>query len=84
MIENKRGSFEIDDENLMLLSSKLDSDQLSAVKETGNVVVSAGAGSGKTTVLASRYAYLVEAKNVPCPIKAIQIINQPFCILSDT
>lgn len=66
MIENKRDSFEIDDESLGLLSCKLDKDQLSAVKETKNVVVSAGAGSGKTTVLASRYAYLVEAKNLPC------------------
>lgn len=65
MIENKQDSFEIDDASLTLLSSGLDSDQLSAVKETRNVVVSAGAGSGKTTVLASRYAYLVEAKNLP-------------------
>lgn len=66
MIENKRDSFTIDDASLKLLSCNLDSDQLQAVKETENVVVSAGAGSGKTTVLASRYAYLVEAKNVPC------------------
>ena len=64
MIEVKENSFEIDDESLKILSSGLNEEQLSAVKETRNVVVSAGAGSGKTTVLASRYAYLVEAKNV--------------------
>lgn len=64
MIEHKTISFEIDDKSLTLLSAGLNSEQLSAVKETRNVVVSAGAGSGKTTVLASRYAYLVEAKNV--------------------
>ena len=66
MIENKSDSFEIDNESLKLLSAGLNDEQLKAVKETRNVVVSAGAGSGKTTVLASRYAYLVEAKNVPC------------------
>ncbi|WP_294428996.1 exodeoxyribonuclease V subunit beta [uncultured Treponema sp.] len=66
MIENKASSFEIDNESLKLLSAGLNDEQLLAVKETRNVVVSAGAGSGKTTVLASRYAYLVEAKNVPC------------------
>ena len=66
MIENKRDSFELSDASLALLSAGLNAEQLSAVKETKNVVVSAGAGSGKTTVLASRYAYLVEAKNVPC------------------
>ena len=65
MIENKQNTFEIDDDSLTELSSGLNSEQLGAVKETRNVVVSAGAGSGKTTVLASRYAYLVEAKNVP-------------------
>ena len=66
MIEGKRDSFEISDSYLQTLSSGLNAEQLSAVKETRNVVVSAGAGSGKTTVLASRYAYLVEAKNLPC------------------
>ncbi|MBR1404887.1 MAG: UvrD-helicase domain-containing protein [Treponema sp.] len=66
MIEHKRDSFELDNESLRQLSANLNDEQLSAVKETRNVVVSAGAGSGKTTVLASRYAYLVEAKNVPC------------------
>ena len=66
MIEHKRDSFDISDSSLKILSSGLNDEQLSAVKKTGNVVVSAGAGSGKTTVLASRYAYLIEAKNIPC------------------
>ncbi len=64
MIENKANSFEIDDDSLCLLSSGLNGEQLRAAKETKNVVVSAGAGSGKTTVLASRFAYLIEAKNL--------------------
>lgn len=64
MIENKPDSFEIDENSLRTLSAGLNSEQLSAVRESRNVVVSAGAGSGKTTVLASRYAYLVEAKNI--------------------
>jgi len=65
MIENKTGAFDIENTILQHNSSGLDKDQCIAAKETQNVVVSAGAGSGKTTVLASRFAYLVEAKNVP-------------------
>ncbi|MDR3139247.1 MAG: UvrD-helicase domain-containing protein [Treponema sp.] len=37
----------------------LDPDQRAAVKAVRNVVVTAGAGSGKTSVLAARYAWLV-------------------------
>ncbi|MDR2103048.1 MAG: UvrD-helicase domain-containing protein [Treponema sp.] len=37
----------------------LDRDQQAAVKAVRNVVVTAGAGSGKTSVLAARYAWLV-------------------------
>ncbi|MDR3356268.1 MAG: UvrD-helicase domain-containing protein [Spirochaetaceae bacterium] len=37
----------------------LNTEQLEAVKTLSSVVVSAGAGSGKTKVLASRFAYLV-------------------------
>ncbi|MCR4822606.1 MAG: UvrD-helicase domain-containing protein [Treponema sp.] len=66
MIENKTNTFEIDNEALKILSSGLNDEQMAAVRETKNVVVSAGAGSGKTTVLASRYAYLLEAKNLTC------------------
>jgi len=39
--------------------------QLPAVKETRSAVVSAGAGSGKTRVLAVRYLYLVKERRIP-------------------
>ncbi len=41
----------------------LNADQQKAVKIGVNAVVSAGAGSGKTKVLASRYVYLITEKN---------------------
>ena len=66
MTNQNNNSFELSDEHLSLLCARLNSEQLAAVRETRNVVVSAGAGSGKTTVLASRYTYLVEARNVSC------------------
>lgn len=44
--------------------SGLNAEQLEAVKTLNNVVVSAGAGSGKTKVLASRFAYLIIEKGV--------------------
>lgn len=39
--------------------------QLPAVEETRSAVVSAGAGSGKTRVLAVRYLYLVKVRHIP-------------------
>lgn len=42
-----------------------DSDQEQAISATGNIVISAGAGSGKTTVLAERYLSLVRDHRVP-------------------
>ncbi len=39
--------------------------QLPAVRETRSAVVSAGAGSGKTRVLAVRYLYLVKERRIP-------------------
>jgi ATP-dependent helicase/nuclease subunit A len=44
---------------------ELDGEQRQAVKAGSNAVVSAGAGSGKTRVIASRYAWLVMEKGIP-------------------
>ena len=41
----------------------LNEHQKQAVKTDENAVVAAGAGSGKTKVLASRYVYLITEKN---------------------
>ena len=46
-------------EYLNLLKRKLDEQQMLALTSPGNVIVAAGAGSGKTQVLATRFAYLV-------------------------
>ncbi|MDR1240129.1 MAG: UvrD-helicase domain-containing protein [Treponema sp.] len=43
----------------------LDPKQRAAVQSESNAVVSAGAGSGKTRVIASRYAWLVMEKGIP-------------------
>ncbi|HAO30629.1 MAG TPA: hypothetical protein DCQ43_04680 [Treponema sp.] len=42
-----------------------DQDQQKTIQMTDNAVVSAGAGSGKTTVLSQRFAYLVFEKHIP-------------------
>uniref|UniRef100_A0A7C3E970 DNA 3'-5' helicase n=1 Tax=Gracilinema caldarium TaxID=215591 RepID=A0A7C3E970_9SPIR len=44
---------------------KLDTEQQKAYEADHNVVVSAGAGSGKTTVLSRRYVRLVQDKKLP-------------------
>ncbi|MCE5255793.1 MAG: UvrD-helicase domain-containing protein [Spirochaetaceae bacterium] len=44
---------------------KLDAEQRMAVRAEKNCVVTAGAGAGKTTTLASRYIYLVMEKHIP-------------------
>jgi ATP-dependent helicase/nuclease subunit A len=46
-------------------AKKLDQDQSAVCNADSNVVVTAGAGSGKTTVLAERYVRLVCEKNIP-------------------
>lgn len=52
----------------------LNAEQLEAVKTLSSVVVSAGAGSGKTKVLASRFAYLVVEKG----LKVDEILTLTF------
>ncbi|MDR2795262.1 MAG: UvrD-helicase domain-containing protein [Spirochaetaceae bacterium] len=52
----------------------LNAEQLEAVKTLSSVVVSAGAGSGKTKVLASRFAYLVIEKG----LKVDEILTLTF------
>ena len=43
----------------------LNQEQLRAVKIKDNCVVSAGAGSGKTRVLAKRFVYMLIERNIP-------------------
>lgn len=50
---------------LDLLPKKLDDQQKKALAAQGNVIVAAGAGSGKTQVLATRFAYLVMSFGIP-------------------
>ena len=57
-----------------LIFKDLNDEQTEAVKVMNNAVVAAGAGSGKTRVLARRYAYLVVEKN----LKVDQILTLTF------
>ena len=62
----------------MIDLSTLNNMQRKAVEQTeGPVLILAGAGSGKTTVLVNRIAYIIETKNI-CPynIMAITITNK--------
>ena len=58
--------------------SRFNDKQLEAIKQTdGQVLVLAGAGSGKTTMLVSRLAHILESKNVkPYNILAITFTNK--------
>ena len=61
-------------EYLDLLSRRLDPVQKTACCRTTNTIVAAGAGSGKTQVLATRFAWLV----MSCGIPAGQILTLTF------
>ena len=52
---------------LDLLPKKLDSKQKAVCFRTDNTIVAAGAGSGKTQVLATRFAWLVMSMGIPAP-----------------
>ena len=52
-------------EYLDLLEKKLDPVQKECCCSEGNTIVAAGAGSGKTQVLATRFAWLVMSKGIP-------------------
>jgi ATP-dependent exoDNAse (exonuclease V) beta subunit len=49
---------------LSLLDRRLDDQQIKVCCSSGNTLVAAGAGSGKTHVLATRFAYLVMTENI--------------------
>ncbi len=59
---------------LDLLDRKLDSKQKAVCCRTDNTIVAAGAGSGKTQVLATRFAWLVMSKGIRAP----QILTLTF------
>lgn len=64
----------IDDSYLDLLKPALDPKQKIACCSKGNTIVAAGAGSGKTQVLATRFSYLV----LSCGIQAPRILTLTF------
>ena len=49
------------------INKKLDDKQRAVCCRTGNTIVAAGAGSGKTQVLATRFAWLVMSQNIRAP-----------------
>lgn len=53
------------DQNVPASLRSLDAEQRAAALTDGRVLVAAGAGSGKTTTLTSRVAYLVQERKVP-------------------
>ena len=63
-----------DDAFLKLLEKTLDDKQYKALTQEGNTVIAAGAGSGKTQVLATRFAWLVLTGQAEAP----QILTLTF------
>ena len=63
---------------MLELLEKLNTDQVAAVThQDGPAVVLAGAGSGKTTVLTTRVAWLIAEKNVaPHSILVVTFTNK--------
>ena len=57
---------------------KLTADQEKAVKSTGNVIVSAGAGSGKTAVLTRRVIYNILGKNGSSKVNLDELLILTF------
>jgi len=58
-----------------VLSNTLDKEQYRAATYTGNSIIIAGAGSGKTKVLTTRIAYLIEQGISDNNILAITFTN---------
>lgn len=64
-MEKSMENYDLKFNYLDLLKNPLDPIQKQSCCANGNTVVAAGAGSGKTQVLATRFAWLVMSKNVP-------------------
>ena len=68
---------------LDLLEKKLDRKQKAVCCREGNTIVAAGAGSGKTQVLATRFAWLVMSMGIRAPqiLTLTSAFTKPFYFL---
>lgn len=71
---NDLSNVKYDDDFLKLIERPLDDSQYAALSTPGNTVIAAGAGSGKTQVLATRFAWLVLTGQAEAP----QILTLTF------